>query len=215
MRSCDQPALVVRRLPSGMRPIAPARAEKDGTRPPVIGVEHRGPSQARRIDRPHDAARGGHGRIGRRDDGHQYLICESSRETSPGGIAANMSGTHTESTIARSDGISMQVTPPGHTAVVMSGVPCPPGGVTHTTQYDTTPYRASRPCHRSRCSHMFGLIDVHARPSESSTNARLARLTRARCHASTFTILLGGVARYFNAGRNHPLLCSILVSLRA
>lgn len=30
-----------------------------------------------------------------------------------------------------------------------------------------------------------------------------------------FTILLGGDARYFNAGRNHPLLCSILVSLRA
>lgn len=29
------------------------------------------------------------------------------------------------------------------------------------------------------------------------------------------TILLGGDARYFNAGRNHPLLCSILVSLRA
>lgn len=39
--------------------------------------------------------------------------------------------------------------------------------------------------------------------------------TPAGWDCSVFTILLGGDARYFNAGRNHPLLCSILVSLRA
>ena len=59
----DEPALVVRRLPSGMRPPPPSGAEKDGSRPPAPGVGDRGPLQARRAHRPHGIARGRHGRV--------------------------------------------------------------------------------------------------------------------------------------------------------